>query len=195
MNTSTNTALLVGLRDPANESVWTAFCERYRSLLVAFGQRLGLQWQDAEDAAQDALCGFVSAYRQNRYDRDKGGLRTWLFRIAAHKIRDVQRRRCKERPPGDDGSTGLIDQIPDDQTLSGIWDIEWQQSVLREAIQRVKTEVEPTTLQAFTLAVLKEWPVEQVARKLGMSRDAVYKAKRRVLARLREVRSELERDG
>jgi RNA polymerase sigma-70 factor (ECF subfamily) len=194
VNTSTNTALLVGLRDPANEPVWREFCERYRPLLVAFGRRLGLQWQDAEDATQETLCGFVTAYRQNRYDREKGGLRAWLFRIAAHKIRDVQRRRCRERPQGEDSTTGVIDQIPDEQTLSGLWDAEWQQATLREAIRRIKGEVEPTTLQAFALAVLREWPAEKVAAKLGMSPNAVSKAKRRVLSRLREIRRELEWD-
>jgi RNA polymerase sigma-70 factor, ECF subfamily len=194
LNTSTHTTLLRDLRDPANEPVWTEFCERYRPLLVAFGRRLGLQWQDAEDAAQEALCGFVTAYRQNRYEREKGGLRAWLFRIAAHKIRDVQRRRGRERPQGDKSTAGVVDQIPDEQTLSGIWDAEWQRATMREAIRRVKGEVERATLQAFALATLREWPAERVAAKLGISRNAVSKAKRRVLSRLREIRLQLEND-
>jgi RNA polymerase sigma-70 factor, ECF subfamily len=194
VNSSTNTALLVGLRDPANEFVWTEFCERYRPLLVAFGRRLGLQWTDAEDAAQEALCGFASAYRQNCYDREKGGLRTWLFRIAAHKIRDVQRRQYRERPQGTDSTTGIVEQMPDERTISDIWDAEWQGATLRESIRRLKSEVEPVTLQAFALAVLKEWPAAQVAARLGMTPNAVSKAKRRVLSRLREIRQQLERD-
>jgi hypothetical protein len=51
----------------------------------------------------------------------------------------------------------------------------------------VRHEVAPATFQAFELAVLQEMPGADVARVTGLSRNAVYLARRRVLARLGEL--------
>jgi ABC-type iron transport system FetAB permease component len=47
--------------------------------------------------------------------------------------------------------------------------------------------VAPATFQAFELAVLQEMPGADVARVTGLSRNAVYLARRRILARLAEL--------
>jgi peptide/nickel transport system substrate-binding protein len=52
MRTRTTTALLDELRDPANEAVWREFDARYRSVLIGFACRLGLEQTDAADAAE-----------------------------------------------------------------------------------------------------------------------------------------------
>ena len=57
--TTTTTAMLEGLRDPGNETVWRDFDERYRPVLIGFAQRLGLTAADAEDAAQETLLAFM----------------------------------------------------------------------------------------------------------------------------------------
>ena len=49
-------------------------------------------------------------------------------------------------------------------------------------------------MQAFELLVLSERPAEEVAAQLGMSVNAALKAKRRVLARMREIYRALEAD-
>lgn len=194
MSTTTSTTLLSKLRDQENHSVWNDFCSRYTPLLVGFAQRLGLDHHDAQDAAQAALCAFAIAYRDNQYHRDRGGLRTWLFRIAANKVRDIQRLKRKDRPLGQASGTDLFDRIPDDHTLSCLWDAQWQRAIARQAIRQVRGEVELATFQAFALTFLKEWPNERAAEKLGMTANAVSKAKRRVLSRLGEIRGELEQD-
>ena len=47
-------------------------------------------------------------------------------------------------------------------------------------------------LAAFEFYVLKEWPVEKVARHLAISINAVYIAKNRVLNQIRRVKQEME---
>ena len=193
MLTQTNTSLLMGLRDRDNELVWSEFFARYQPLLVAFARRLGLNEQDSEDAAQETLMAFVNAYREGGYDRDKGRLRTWLFGIASHKARDVQRRRGRELVVTDDsGTTGFLDRVPDDEHLSRIWDAEWQQAIVRKCLEEVRGQVQPQTLEAFELFALKGWSAEQVGKHLGMTENAVWIAKNRVLSRLREMQKYLE---
>jgi len=74
--TTTTTALLDGLHDPANEEVWREFDTRYRPIILGFAVKLGLSDEDAADVAQDTLARFVQEYRAGRYDRTRGRLVT-----------------------------------------------------------------------------------------------------------------------
>ena len=188
MSTITHTALLVGLQASSNDEVWSDFYARYQPLLVAVGRRLGLPEQDAHDAAQEALLSFADGYRRGQYDRSKGRLRTWLFGIAVKKIRDIQRRNGKNHSvvePAD--KTRVLNAMADDHSLSEVWESEWERRLLQVCMENVCRHMEVSTVKAFELFVLKEWPAEKVASHLGVSRNAVFKAKRRVLSRMRET--------
>ncbi|MFQ5490503.1 MAG: RNA polymerase sigma factor [Phycisphaerae bacterium] len=190
---TTNTALLEGLRDAGNDALWTLFCERYRPVVVSVGRRLGLSADEAEDGAQEALLAFATAYRAGRYDRDKGRLRSWLMGIANKKIRDVQRRRPRETPVGQQNSgTGIITGQIDEHTLSEAWEAEWQRAIVKACLAQVRGKVEAKTMQAFELLVIKNWPVDQVVETLGMNRNSIYQAKSRVLAHMREIHHQLD---
>jgi RNA polymerase sigma-70 factor (ECF subfamily) len=189
----TNTSLLAGLRDRSNDACWGEFFTRYQPLLVAFGRKLGLTETDAHDAAQETLMAFVSAYREGGYDREKGRLRTWLMGIASHKIRDLQRKRGREKVVADNpGSTAFLNKIPDDEAVSQIWDAEWHESIIKRCLEEVRRQVKPRTMEAFELFALQGLSAEQVAQKLGMTENAVWIAKNRVLTRMRETQKYLE---
>jgi len=189
---ATNTDLLIGLQDWENDSVWTSFCARYRPVLVLFGRRLGLDEPDAHDAAQEALTAFAEAYRKGAYDRKQGRLRRWLFAIASHKIRNLQRQNYGQRGVVDwSDKTKWLNSVPDEHSMSQIWEAQWQRAVLDACLGEVYSKVELSTIQAFQLYVLEEWPVDKVADHLGMTQNAVLKAARRVLTRLREAYNHL----
>ena len=188
MSTITHTALLVGLKAPTNDEVWSDFYARYQPLLVSVGRRLGVSEQDAQDAAQEALLAFAEGYQKGKYDRSKGRLRTWLFGIAVKKIRDIQRRNGRNFvvvEPVD--KSRVLNGQPDDHSLSDIWESEWERRLLQVCMENVCRHMEVATVKAFELFVLKEWPADKVASQLGVTRNAVFKAKRRVLSRMRET--------
>ena len=126
MISATNTALLIGLKDPGNGQVWEQFFTRYQPLLISFARRLGLNQTDAEDAAQEALIAFATCYQEGKYDREKGRLRTWLSAITRNKVRNIQERRARECPVGERASiTAMIEQIADEASMSELWEAEW----------------------------------------------------------------------
>ena len=193
MMTVTNTSLLMGLKDQKNDAVWSEFFGRYQPMLHAFARKLGMSDQDAQDAAQETLMAFCSAYREGAYDREKGRLRTWLFGIASHKVRDIQRRGGRERVVVDQTEgTAFFNKVPDDEQVSQIWENEWQQAVLKQCMNEVRKQVKPQTMEAFEMFALKGMSAEDVAAKLGMTENAVWIAKNRVLSRLREVQKYME---
>ena len=195
MSTLTRTSLLAGLQTSPNDPAWSDLYTRYQPMIIAVGRRLGLREDDAADAAQEALLAFAQGYREGKYDRTRGRLRTWLFSIAIRKIRDVQRRsgRSGQVEPSDKSS--VLSGLADDHSLSEVWQSEWEKRTLELCMENICRHMEITTVQAFELFVLKEWPAEQVASHLGISRNAVFKAKRRVLSRMRETYKFLYADG
>lgn len=187
MLADTNTYLLTGLKDQANDRIWEEFCARYRPILVAFAMRLGLSSEDAQDAAQDSLLAFAESYRKGMYDRDKGRLRTWLLAIARNQMSGERRRAGAHHSVQPDHKTLMLASIPTEDQWGRLWDAEWQKALIQACLRKARQDLEETTVRAFELSVLEEWPAERVAAHLGISRNAVFKSKRRVLSHMREA--------
>ena len=191
MLTTTNTELLQGLRDPANEPVWREFDSRYRPLLLAFARRLGLGDADAADAAQETLAQFVEDYRAGRYDPARGRLRSWIFGIAQRRVADMKRLKARRREQrGDSAFQG----VPAEDELQGVWDDEWRKALLRQGLTELRagTKMDPKTIRAFELVAFGQRRPAEAAAELGMTVNDVYVARSRVLDRLQRILVELE---
>ncbi len=186
MITDTNTYLLVGLKDQGNDGVWSEFYARYRPILVSFGRRLGLSQEDAQDAAQNSMLAFTEAYHRGQYDRERGRLRNWLFGIARNQIHLLQ-RRDSARSVAAIQESHIFKTIPGSDGLETIWEDEWRKGLIEACLEEARRHLGELTLQAFVLFVLQEWPADRVASHLSMTRNAVFKAKRRVLSHMREA--------
>jgi len=74
---------------------------------------------------------------------------------------------------------------PDDP-LAREWDREHDLHITRKLLERLRSEFEPKTWELFRRFVLDGESAETVAAEQGTTANAVYIAKSRVLARLRE---------
>jgi RNA polymerase sigma-70 factor (ECF subfamily) len=191
--TVTSTTLLEGLRDPANRTVWLDFVGRYRPLIVRYGERLGLAAEDAEDVAQASLLAFCEAYRERRYDRERGRLREWLFGIVHNQVKNWQRRLGRQGSrSAETGGEAIFSGLESREGQEQLWEAEWRDAVARACLEEVRREVQESTFRAFERFALEGLPAEVVAAELGLTPNAVYTAKRRVLRRVRELRPLLE---
>jgi len=192
--TLTSTYLLDGLRDPDNRTIWQQFVERYRPMIVKFACRLGLGREDAEDAAQQTLIVFNSAYQAGKYERDRGRLRQWLFGIARNQIKNALRQRpAREVQIADrTDQSGFFAGVPSDDQLTQLWEQQWQEAVLRQCLEEVRPQVEPKTMEAFELFARDGWPAQRVADHLGMTANAVFLAKHHVLKKIRAMLPAME---
>ena len=76
--------------------------------------------------------------------------------------------------------------VEHDQSQQEAWDCEWRDAILKQCLNEIRNEVKSPTFEAFTLFACEGWPAEQVAARLNITTNAVFGAKRRVLARIRE---------
>lgn len=190
----TTSTILDNLRDYNNEAAWGRFVARFRLPIVSFARNMGLPHADAEDVAQETLLAFAQAYRNDSYDRSKGRLSQWLFGIAYRQVLHMfghrTRRDVQVSPTGD--LTSYWSSLPDEKTATVSWDETWQRTVLEQCLEQVRGETNSATFQAFQLTALAKRPPAEVASELGITRNAVFIAKHRVLSRLRALQEEYE---
>lgn len=194
MDWLTTSTILRDLRDFGQAEAWHEFVERFRRPIIAFARKLGIPSDDAEDVAQETLVAFAEAYRQGKYDREKGRLSQWLFGIAYNKaVRQRERTAKKEVTAGAAADPrSFLGDIPDHNSATNIWDQQWESALLEECLKRTRQEVEPNTWRAFEMNVLENQPTNDVARTLGIAPTTVYNAKHRIVKRLRELRQFFE---
>ncbi|MGO9110904.1 MAG: RNA polymerase sigma factor [Thermoguttaceae bacterium] len=184
---STRPSLLIRIRDSQDALAWNEFVGIYGPLVYWFGRRRGLQDADAADLTQEVLRAVSCAVAQFQYDPDRGGFRRWLFTVTRNELADfVGRAHRGPVGAGDTAMKKFLEQQPVVVDEARLWDEEYQQQILDWAAERVQSEVHESTWQAFWQTAVEGQRAEEVAKRLGMSVGAVYIAKSRVIARLRE---------
>lgn len=188
----TRPSLLLRIRDAADRDAWRQFVDVYAPLVYQLARRNSLQDADAADLTQDVLQAISRSARKLDYDPDRGSFRSWLFTIARNKVRNfLIRRKGRWQRDGKPGSSELLDEQPAPQETA-LWEQEYEQRLFDWAAGQVRGQFQDATWQAFWSTAVEGRPPGDVARTLGISVGAVYIAKSRVLARLREQIQQLE---
>jgi RNA polymerase sigma-70 factor (ECF subfamily) len=178
----TRASLLVRLRDPHDHGAWREFVDLYAPLVYGYARKQGLQDADAADLCQESLSAVVGAIGRLEYDPCRGLFRNWLFTLVRRSLSRWRRARAS-RPGGDNGA--CLEQCPAPDAAE--WEEEWEQRLFGWACARVRRDVSEQTWQAFWRTAALGQAGKQVAADLGVSVAAVYLARSRVLARLKEL--------
>lgn len=190
----TRASLLVQLRDGSNTTAWHEFVQLYGPVVYGFARKRGLQDADAADLMQDVLRSVNNAIGRLDYDRQRGTFRGWLFTITRNKIFNfLSARKIRPQGSGDTATNKLLDTEPGNSEGADQWELEYQRRLAGMAMEQVKSEFQETTWQAFWLTAVEGKPAAEASRETGLSSGAVYVAKSRVLARLKDAVETLRR--
>ena len=145
-------------------------------VLAPFGR------DEEDDLVQE--CFIHWARRRHAYDRDRANLKTFLKRVTANKLRDLQRREIRR------GGRSLLslDRVvgEDGQPLAGQIEDPGPAPDLGAARAELKTRIRDTYRQ---LSVEDLWVAKgyadgltptDMSRKLGISRQSVHRARARI---------------
>jgi RNA polymerase sigma-70 factor (ECF subfamily) len=179
----TSTSLLAHVRDPGNRDAWQRFVHLYAPLLYSWTRRLGLQTQDAADMVQDVFVVLVQQLPRFSYDRHKS-FRAWLRTILVNKWRDRQRHDGAIGMQGGDITIELTS--PPGDAAADLDEQEYRQYLVSRAMEIMVACFQPITWRACWENVVAGRDAKDVARELGISVNAVYVAKSKVLRRLRQ---------
>jgi RNA polymerase sigma factor (sigma-70 family) len=185
---ATRRSLIVKLCDPADHAAWQEFVTLYEPLVYRLARRKGLQDADANDLCQEVFRAVSQAIGGWDPDPGRGSFRGWLSRIARNLlINFLTRRPSQFRGSGSTSIQDLLEAQPaPDPSATAVFEAEYRKRLFQWAADQVKDEFTPTTWAAFWRTAIEGYPPKDVAAGLGLSVGAVYIARSRVLARLRQ---------
>lgn len=175
----TSLTLLEQVRTPGRSEAWNRFVLLYTPLLRVWAGRNGFQDADAADLAQEVLVKLMDALPQYRKG-DGQSFRGWLYRVTANQCRDFRRRVATRALPNADGLSTV-----EDAPLSEFEENEYRRAIVNRALALIRPEFGEQAWAAFTKLMIENRATAEVARELGVSENAVYLARHRVLTRLR----------
>jgi RNA polymerase sigma-70 factor (ECF subfamily) len=195
----TRKSLLSRLKNQDDHDSWTEFFNTYWKLIYGVARRAGLADADAQDVVQETVILVSKKMREFKYD-PAGSFKAWLLRATQWRIND-QLRRCHRAAARavvrtDTGTgTSATERIPDPEgfKLEDVWDEEWEKNLFDAAVEKVRRQVNAKQYQIFDLYVIKQRPVGEVARLMGVNVGRVYLAKCRVLALIKKEVKSLQR--
>ena len=182
----TRRSLILRLADWKDQRTWDEFYRTYWRLIYSVALKSGLNEQEAWDVVQETVITIAKQARKNAYDPSKGSFKTWLWNITRWRINDQFRLRRKDTASAvaeyEQGELVPLDLMPDADSTSfdQIWDKEWQDNIMKAALERVKGKVSPRQFQIYDYYVLHNMKASEVKQKLGISFAQIYLAKHRV---------------
>jgi RNA polymerase sigma-70 factor (ECF subfamily) len=188
---TTRPSLLIRVKRPDDGSAWREFYKLYAPLLARFGRSRGLSPEEAEDVAQECMNVLARKMPTFDYSKGKGSFKNYLFTQVCNQITD---RLRKKRPR--QAESGELRRLPasEDKDVAREWEHHWLQEHLAYCLKKIESDFSPTTVAAFKLYVLENWPVDKVCDTLSVGANQVYLAKSRVTRRLRSELTELVGD-
>jgi RNA polymerase sigma-70 factor (ECF subfamily) len=172
-----------------DQAAWEQLVSRYYRLVYGWCRRAGLRPDDAADVCQEVFRSVAGSLGNFRRSRDGDTFRGWLRRITQRRISD-HRHKQQEQPQAEGGSDAQERLLEVAEELSSGSSVQCvRESRLGPALEVVRCEFEPQTWRAFWRATVDQEPAADVAAALGLTANAVYLAKSRVLRRLREEMS------
>ncbi len=173
--------------------------ERHRVELTGYCYRMLACGFEAEDAVQET---FTRAWRRaERFNEDRGSLRTWLYAIATNVCLDMRRSPQRRALPVDLGpaaepgsvfgpplpAAAWVRPVPDERVLDPADALVGRESV-RLALVAALQHLPPRQRAVLILRDVLCWRAEEVAGLLGTSVAGVTSALQRARAALPPVR-------
>jgi RNA polymerase sigma-70 factor (ECF subfamily) len=189
----TRTSLLIRLKQWEDQESWRDFFHTYWKLIYGAAVKAGLNDAEAQDVVQDTVIAVAKKIEDFNYDPTMDSFKGWLLYLTRKRIALHYRKREHDRggPSRESERIDLgaeLERIPDSAGLDfeAIWNEEWEKNLANAALARAKQDSNPRQFQIFSLYVLKQWPVKEVAKTLGVTVAQVYLAKHRISALVRK---------
>jgi len=188
---TTRASLLLSLKNRSNAEAWREFHQLYAPLLYGYARARGLPHDDAEEVRDQCLEIVTRKMPTFAYDKERGGFKNWLRRIADYKVVDFFRTRRERR-----ADTEKIRSIRDvEPSPAEIWEQSWRHEHLLYCVEKARAHASETNFRAFQMLVLDNCTVKDVCTNLGLNTNQVYLAKARMLEHVSRLMADFDEDS
>jgi RNA polymerase sigma factor (sigma-70 family) len=187
---ATRASLLIRVKDRSDAGAWSEFHKLYAPLLYRYARGRGLPRHDAEEVRDQCLEVVTRKMPDFEYDKDRGGFKNWLRRVADNKVVDHLRKR-RDKIAGTEAMRVIPDAGP---TPAETWERSWRNEHLKYCVEMARTRVSERNFRVFEMLLVDNCTVDEVCTSLGLNANQVYKAKARVLKHVSRLMADFEQD-
>lgn len=201
MSEPTSATLLERIRDVNDEDAWSRFVAFYQPMVHRYARRQGCSEAMAWDVVQETLVDLMSIMPRFEYRPGAGNFRAFLRRVVWHRVSCAFRRERRYVPLDGESApeTATAGAEDDGRRPDRAWEQEWQEQLLQTALRRLREQVEERTFAAFHAYAIAGRDPEHVCAELGMTPNALYQIRHRLMTQLRRtvewLEGELDHDG
>ena len=188
----TSMTMLNGVSQDERQA-WERFVKVYKDPMCEFARsQAALHWM-SETEAEDAVFTLFERFAQHKekFDPSKGSLRNWVMMRLKNILLDTARQRASEKARAD---RAMADGAEGDSERQREWK-DAQLAILRRALKVVLEEADPRTREVFTRVALEDGDPAKVAADFGLTANAVYQIKNRVIAKVKRITEEAPLNG
>jgi RNA polymerase sigma-70 factor (ECF subfamily) len=195
----TRESLILRVKDPQDQLAWSELIAVYRPVVCRMARARGLQHADAEDLAQSVFASVAKAIENWQPTANGPRFRNWLARISRNAILNALTRVRPDAAAGTSSVARALGEIPasskeaidDDSELERMLLRESRLEAIRWAAVEIQSEFTKTTWSIFQATAMECRPAAEVAVAHQRTLGAVYAARCRVAARLKQKLEEL----
>lgn len=176
----TPVTLLHRLCDRPVPGDWERFVRLFTPLLRRWAVRFGVPDNSVEDLLQELFVLLIRKLPEFRHDPSRS-FRAWLWTVFRHTVLAWQHRQPRTGP-----TVEQIAELTSPDSVEEATEAEYRGYLLNRILQIVQTDFPETTWRIFEQVAIAGRPAAEVAGELNVTVNAVYLARGRVLARLRE---------
>jgi RNA polymerase sigma-70 factor (ECF subfamily) len=180
--TETPVTLLDRMRRQPNEGAhWERFVRLFTPILSRWANRLGVSASDTDDLLQETFTLLIKKLPVFDYDAQRS-FRAWLWTVFRHHFLAWRKRQANLQKYAE----VEVDSLPSPDPNIAVVEAEYRYQLLDRALKLVRTDFPDPSWQIFWQCAVEGKPGIEVAKHFGVSPNAVYLIRGRVLARLRE---------
>ena len=176
-----------------DEALWVRLFELYEPAIRNFAAYQG-GGEESEDVAQEIFLKLVEILRRGVYKADAGSFRAYLATLIRREL--IGRWRKRQARGGmahvslDDAELGFEPSV--DSETAAIIDAKWRLARHAAAIEHAltKTALAEKSKEIYRAYGFEERPIEEVAARFGVPRNAVSQVKTRVDKMIAAIESE-----
>ncbi len=187
MNYPSTRVSLIGKLQNGDAVSWDEFYARYAPVIRYVGAyRYRFSADECDDLVQNTMCKFFANVKHYTYREGVAKFRTYFGAVIRSQAVDLIRKNAKNPTVPFEVDD---DRFPDPATpeKDPLFMNEWRRAALEEAKDELRNCVSEKTYQAFELYALQNRPAAQVCAALNISRNQLYVAKNRCLAKLCKI--------
>ena len=185
-NDSSISSSLLYRAQRSDDIAWTKLNQLYFPLIQQWIRSSGVAAADADDIAQQVLVQVHRNIGNFSRDGDSGSFTGWVWTTTKFKIRDyINEQKTQPRAAGGSMAVELMHQL--EKNENEIFDeVNASVRLTRNLLEMIRAEFKSFTWDAFWRVAVEGERAADVAADMDMTVQAVYKAKSKVLRRVRE---------